>query len=254
MARKRTKKALYELIGKAATKTPHIEVEQSAKPEKNISEQRREGQGTAQIPQRSKRLPNKPRLIQFNAGRVEMSIPYEVGAALLLTVVLLVLMAFQLGKRQRDADENLPANRAEIEQPIETDGGERSPAEAGTENVSAVESESSSVSGEENKTAEIQQGGDHVIVIQEFGRSKDLMPVQKHFANHGIDTSIVQQHRRYFLVTSKTFENPHNKGTNGQKMLQKIREVGARYKGKAPEGFETFAPNYFKDAYGKKIK
>jgi hypothetical protein len=58
----------------------------------------------------------------------------------------------------------------------------------------------------------------------------------------------------YFLQTKNRYNNPGTPGTDGYKALQKIIEVGAKYKGQAPPGYVTFAPNFFSDAYGKKVK
>jgi hypothetical protein len=59
---------------------------------------------------------------------------------------------------------------------------------------------------------------------------------------------------RYFLQTKNRYDNPGTPGTNGHKALQEIISVGAKYKGKAPPSYETFAPHFFSDAYGKKVK
>jgi hypothetical protein len=48
------------------------------------------------------------------------------------------------------------------------------------------------------------------------------------------------------------YENPEMSGTDGFKMKQRIINIGAKYK--ASKGYETFAPYFFKDAYGKKVR
>ena len=80
-----------------------------------------------------------------------------------------------------------------------------------------------------------------------------MAPVQTHFAGYGIATEIANWGGQYFLITKDRYDNLSTPGTEGYKALQRIVEVGAKYKGKAPEGFETFAPHYFKDAYGMKV-
>ena len=59
---------------------------------------------------------------------------------------------------------------------------------------------------------------------------------------------------RYFLQTKDRYSNPDKSGTNGYEAKKMITEVGAKYKGNAPAGYESFAPHYFSDAYGKKVK
>jgi hypothetical protein len=74
------------------------------------------------------------------------------------------------------------------------------------------------------------------------------------FAKYNLDAGRLPSGDGFLLVTADFFENPRLAGTNGYKMLQKIIEVGARYKGKAPSGYESFAPNYFSDAYPMKMR
>jgi hypothetical protein len=82
----------------------------------------------------------------------------------------------------------------------------------------------------------------------------DLKAVEAHFLENGIELEIVQQGGLYFLQTKQRYDNPNTPGTDGFKAKQKIAEVGAKYKGKAPPGYETFAPRYFSDAYGRKVE
>ena len=89
------------------------------------------------------------------------------------------------------------------------------------------------------------------IVIQTFHRKDDLIPVQQYYAGHGIVTEIRVISGRFYLVTENKYENPANPGTDGNKARQTIRTLGADYK--APEGFESFAPNLFGDAFGMKF-
>ena len=95
--------------------------------------------------------------------------------------------------------------------------------------------------------------GNNVIVLVVYDSLPDLAPVQAHFSEYEIDTEIVTESGRYFLQTKQRYDNPATVGSDGYKAKQKIVEVGAKYKGKAPAGHETFAPNYFSDAYGKKV-
>ncbi len=115
--------------------------------------------------------------------------------------------------------------------------------------------------------------GDHWIVLAQYKRQEDFGPVIQHFRENGINLGPVSlvDLRKYFatnnlnasvlpsgdgflLVTADAFGNPQIAGTNGFKMKQRITEVGAQYKGKAPSGYESFAPKYFSDAYGMKIR
>jgi len=57
---------------------------------------------------------------------------------------------------------------------------------------------------------------------------------------------------RYFLQTIDKYDNPMRPGTDGYRARQKIVEIGRQYR--APENLESFAPNYFDDAYGKRVE
>ena len=94
--------------------------------------------------------------------------------------------------------------------------------------------------------------GSNVIVLTQFRTSRDLGPVQEHFASQGIATEILQSGSVYFLVTQARYDG-FKTGSDGYLAKQRITEIGADYKGKAPEGYETFGPRYFSDAYGKKV-
>ena len=106
------------------------------------------------------------------------------------------------------------------------------------------------VNGEKTELAESK--GNNRIVIQEYQVRAHLEPVQQYFAQFGIETEIIPIDNQWFLVTKAKYEeNPKRPGTDGYLAKQKIIEFGAQYK--APQGYETFAPHFFKDAYGMKF-
>ena len=94
--------------------------------------------------------------------------------------------------------------------------------------------------------------GDHVIVIATYVKREQLIPVQDYFRSNGIATEIMRRGSYYLLVTRDRFESPRRTGSDGYRMLQKIRSVGAGYK--APGGYESFGRTPFQDAYGMKVK
>jgi hypothetical protein len=93
--------------------------------------------------------------------------------------------------------------------------------------------------------------GSNRIVIQTYDKRADLELVQYHFAEGGIETEIRNIGGTFYLVTKNKYDNPNREGTDGYAAKQQIIKWGARYK--APQGYETFAPNLFKDAYGMKF-
>lgn len=94
--------------------------------------------------------------------------------------------------------------------------------------------------------------GDHIIVIVAYTKQEHLIPVGTYFRQNGIETEVVQQGGYFLLVTRQRYENPEKTGTDGYKMKQTIKRIGAGYK--APDGFERFSSTPFQDVYGKKVK
>jgi hypothetical protein len=232
----------------------------------NTAEQetaRRQENNVVDMPGTASQWRKKPRIVQFNAGRFEFSIPYQVVVAIFLGLILAVLAAYRLGQfssvpqRQEGAvadeetqaaDEKSSTDRAMTDimprpAPVRQ---ELPPAEA----VSREEPDSQAT--KETEPEPVNPTGTNVIVLVQYDRLADLSPVQDHFAQHGIETVIVPEGGRYFLQTKNLFDNPERPGTDGYKMKQRIIEVGRSYK--APPGNETFASRLFSDAYGKKVK
>ena len=241
MARYRKKKPFYEVVGK-----PRSSFGYSREVERLRSEKSGGDKPDVKAPKTPLVWSRRPRLLQLSAGRVEMSIPYPLAIAVLLGIVLLGLVVFRFGqaagKGQNAAGVGveLPASAEKVgEAPAElADLQIRQPMETGGPVVESAAAGS----------------GDNVIVMVQYPVKADLIPVQEHFAEYGIGTEIIREGDWYFLVTKDRYNNPEKAGTDGYKAKQKIIEVGAKYKNKAPEGYETFAPHFFKDAYGRKVQ
>jgi hypothetical protein len=248
----RGKKALYEVMSKARSKPGYGRALQQPPAEKTgedtpVAKQNIVGgtqKGTA-------KWWRKPRFVQLNAGRIEFSMPYQVAVAVGLVLVLVLLASYRLG--QRSSALSGPQGRG---QP----GGQtpqvqkEAPTGPATSNVPRPSAPLESAPPKPEKVEPVKPAGTNVIVLVQYDAMADLLPVQAHFAENGIDTEIVTENGRYFLQTRQRYDNPATPGTDGYKARQKIAEVGAKYKGKAPPGYEPFAPYYFSDAYGKKVE
>jgi hypothetical protein len=280
MARKRGKKALYEVMSKAREKPGFGRTLEKMLPEKPAPKKEEEivevvvkkkPKADVETSKTTAKWWKKPRVVQFNLGRIEFSIPYQVGVALILGTVLLALATFQLGKKMDSIDNptKLTVNTANIsnqENPI----GQQEEPEIMLPSAPVEEVINNSLKPEEpikeikdepkvkpesTESVTPKPTANNVIVLVQFGSREDLRPVQAHFADHGIDTEIVQEKGIYFLQTKDRYvNNPGTPGTDGYEALQQIIKVGALYKGKAPPNYETFAPHFFSDAYGKKVK
>ena len=262
MARKRGKKALYEVMSKARNKPGYGRTLEKMRPKKPVPKKEnlktnKDSEADVETSKAAAKWWRKPRVVQFNVGRIEFSMPYQLGVALVLGSVLLVLAAFRLGQKYYLPDKNTTERAENITKPpIQEKQIEQQKVSDVIEQAAPIE-ESPLLKIEEPKPAEPvtpKSTGNNVIVLVQFGSREDLRPVQAHFLEYGIETEIVMEKGRYFLQTKNRYDNPGTPGTDGYKALQEIIKVGAKYKGKAPPSYETFAPNFFSDAYGKKVK
>lgn len=238
MVRSRKKKALYEVIGKAGSRSGYDRKLEPLHPEEPGKETTA-GANSVSRPTGIAMWPRRPRMLQFTAGRMEISVPYQIAVAMILGVVLVLLVVFRMGegyaKRQATGEQAAPA--AETLQPEPPDaivGAPPQPAVA---------------AAQEAKPAEPM--GNNRIVIQTYQLRTHLVPVQEYFARLGIETRIARIGDWYYLMTVEKYDNPDRPGTDGYVAKQRIIDLGAKYK--APTGFESFAPNLFKDAYGMRF-
>jgi hypothetical protein len=251
MARdQRGRKALYEVMSRVRTKPDFGKpVEQMAPSRPVENEPVVQQKSEAATPKSTAKWWRKPRIVQLNAGRIEFSVPFQIAVAAGLVLVLLLVASYRLGQFSARAGQQEPAGQvpqARNEVPAQPAANDVRQPPAKVENTPP-------------KTGKIEPAKpvapkNNVIVLVEYNAMADLQPVQVHFLENGIELEIVQQGGRYFLQTRQRYDNPATPGTDGYKALQRIKGVGAKYKGKAPPGYESFAPRYFSDAYGKKVE
>jgi len=248
----RGKKALYEVMSKARSKPGYGRMLSQPPAKKTVEDEPAAQQKAAAATQKAgAKWWRKPRIIQLNAGRIEFSVPYQVAVAAGLVLVLVLLASYRLG--QRSSAESGPPGAA---QP----GGQtpqvqkEAPTRPAASDVPRPSAPRESAPPKPERVEPVKPAGTNVIVLVQHDAMADLLPVQAHFAEAGIELEIVQQGGLYFLQTKQRYDNPATPGTDWYKAKQKIAEVGAKYKGKAPPGYATFAPHYFSDAYGKKVE
>ncbi|MBW7990375.1 MAG: hypothetical protein FVQ84_10225 [Planctomycetes bacterium] len=262
MARKRGKKALYEVMSKARNKPGFGRTLKKMRPKKPVPRKdepvtNNKSAADVETSKTAAKWWRKPRVVQFNVGRVEFSMPYQLGVALVLVSVLLIVAAFRLGQYLTDSNPNEPAKNV-MEPTIQEKQIEQQEVTNVIEPPApADEEESTLLTIEEPEPAQPvtpKSTGNNVIVIQQWGAKEDLRPVRAHFAEYGIETEIVLEKGNFFLQTKNRYNSTKTSGTDGYKALQEIIRVGAKYKGQAPPNYETFATHFFSDAYGKKVK
>jgi hypothetical protein len=225
------KKALYEVIARGRTKAGYEQIQtkvEQAKPAEPAIQQPSEE--PVSTPPSVVRWVRKPRFVQINSGRIEFSMPYQVGIAVVLGILLVLVIVFRLGERVGSKKETrlTPASRtsAQVKEQI-------TPAK----DASAEQAASK---------------GRNRIVIKMYQVREQLLPVKEYFDKTGVATEIIEKNNWYYLVTKNGYDNPDKPGTDGYLARQKIVELGAGYK--APPGYETFrradGKSPFSDAFG----
>ena len=243
------KKALYEVIGRAGSKSGYEQLHP------NIAA----GENPSTNPET---LPNvvrwvrKPGFVQLNAGRIEFSIPYQVGIAIALGILLAAVVLFRLGQRvgNRDIPANTPAakpvvNPSTLVRPAESKPVTPKPVTQDTPVVTqptAQDTSAAAVAANQPTST-----GKNRIVLKVYQVRSHLEPAKEYFDKMGVATEIIEKGSWYYLVTKNKYDNPERAGTDGYLARQKIIELGAGYK--APVGFETFGPKPFSDAFGMRF-
>ena len=244
MVVRRKKTALYEVINKNNLKSSYRKTLQQLHP-KGLEKDVPAAKSAVPVPERLGKWPRKPRIVQFNDGRIELSMPYQLVIAVLLGVILLLLVVFRMGQIDYLKKQKMSVSAAET--PKSTQQATSQPT-IGTTQLSAG-TEVAAINAE--KAEPPNSKANNQIVIQTYRLRTHLVPVKQYFAQFGIETEIKKIDDWYYLVTKDKYENPEKSGTDGYFAKQKIIELGAEYK--APQGYETFGSKPFHDAYGQRF-
>jgi len=259
MVFKRKKMALYEVLGKTGTKPRSGKIPVQPPPQGASGHKSDTTSFPVMPPGRAARWPSGPKMLLFSAGRVEISLPYQIAIAILLGLILLILVAFRLGQ-------NLSSKTVESSVVVPKDAQKlaESPVVGSTLRRSSVQASSPQVEAPEKaepvkKVSPVVQkpaaadtkSGNNRIVIQTWWVKEQLEPVKEYFAKCGIETEIIKESEWYYLVTKEKYDNPDRPSTDGYTAKQKIIELGAKYE--LPPGLANFGPEPFHDAYGKRF-
>lgn len=242
----RKRPALYEAISKGRSKYVYGNSLQQTAPANDTEDHVEKTPSSLPVI----KWPTKPKIFQFNSGRVELSIPYQLAIAIAMLMVLVMLIFFRLGrvgsKKAVEVAQDKPAAAAPavVVAPVQV----QKVVPKVQQPVPVVENTAVTM----QKEPLVVDKRDQHIVLAQYAVAKDFEPVQKYFAENGIETVIEHRQNVYFLVTKEKFENTTKAGSDGFIMKNKIKKIGAGYK--APPGFERFTPRLFSDAYGEKVK
>ena len=173
-------------------------------------------------------------------------------AAITAGLIILLALVFILGMEyQQGTSTDLPKGQSE---PVEINvaNAARTVKTVPPANVRQTEPVKPPVAKKLPPAETIATKGTNAIVIVAYTKKDDLKHVQEYFKKNGIDTEVIQRGSYYLLVTKEWFDNPDREGTDGYRMKESIKKIGAAYK--APEGFERFGTTPFQDVYGMKMK
>jgi hypothetical protein len=189
----------------------------------------------------------KTRMFGLNNGRVEAFIPYTIAVTIVMALVLLLIGSFRLGQiigksntesSAKNTDSAAETTIALDKEKVAKEMARSSVAKDGTAALAVTESA---------------KGGEYVIVLAEVKNvqnAKDFEPAKQFFDERGIPTEIKNFRGSCFLVTKGRYDSVA-RGTPGLAIIEKIGQVGAKYK--APAGYGGFGSKPFSDAYGKKM-
>ena len=243
MAHERRRISMYEVMSKGQLKAGLNKTLKKQRPEKTEIEVKIPAEKPLPVPGKTAYWRRKPKLVQFNAGRVEISLPYPIAIAVLLGIILLFVVALWLGEVGYFSRGGVSPGSV-LKNPVGTTVEGPTGRREGTDIEEGIRTDTTIT--ETDKTA-----GKNRIVIQTYDKRADLELVQYHFAEGGIETEIRKIGDRFYLITVNKYDNHGKAGTDGYAAREQIIKLGAQYK--APQGYETFAPKLFKDAYGMKF-
>jgi hypothetical protein len=235
--------ALYEVIGKTGSKPRYDKLSEQSHPQESGDHKSDTTGFAATSLGRAARWPRRPRMLLFNAGRVEISLPYQLAVVILLGFVLLILVAFRLGQNLSSK-----AVKSSIVVPKSTQKLTERPVVEVPEKAEPVKKVPPTV---QKPVVADAKGSNNRIVIQTWRVKEQLEPVKEYFARCGIETEIISEGDWYYLVTKEKYDNPDKPGTNGHAVRQRIIELGAKYE--PLQGSASFGPQPFHDAYGKRF-
>jgi hypothetical protein len=194
----------------------------------------------------------KPKIFGLNNGRIEFFLPYPIAITIVMALVLLLVGSFRIGQtvgKNNTEEFNAKNTDTVAETTIALDT-----AKVAKEMARSVVAKHAAVTPTQATTTESAvKGGDYAIVLTELknaASARDLEPAKQYFDEHGIPTEIKNIRGSYFLVTTEKYDG-FSRGTTGYDAIEKIKQVGAKYK--APSGYGGFGSKPFSDAYGRKM-
>ena len=214
LMRKRGQRSLYEVVGKAKLKPGASDP--SSNCDSDLNEVSKPASTDKPAVNNLGNWPKKPRICQFNNGRIEFSIPYQLLVAVVLGVILLPLIAFRIGQSTDSQIEQKTGIKPLKVQKKEVYAGTAVVVPKKTQEV-VIEKPKENVSAVKETEVDLSsKTGSNRIVILTCDKLRDTEPVKEFFKGFGIETETRKlTNGRYLLVSSKKYDNPAKIGSNG---------------------------------------
>jgi hypothetical protein len=197
----------------------------------------------------------KPKIFGFNSGRIELFLPYPIAITAVMALVLLLVGSFRIGQwigKSNTGESVAKITDTATEATVTLDTAKVAK-EMARSAVAKYGTAAPATSSTTTESAAKGSEGEYAIVLAELkntSNARDLEPAKQYFDEHGIATEIKNVRGSYFLVTKDKYDSV-NRGTPGAGVIEKIGQIGAKYK--APPGYGGFGSKPFGDAYGRKM-
>ncbi len=207
MVFKRGRMALYEAVSKARLKSTPVKTVEPIRPEKPGEKPAIADTFLSKTTSEMVKWFKKPNFVQVNAGRVEISLPWQAAVAVVLVLILLLSVVFRLGQHSGFATAGQPANEVtHSPAPVAPSAVyNRTPAVVRPEIAEPAPRPMPTAARE---TPVVTSKGANRIVIASSARQADLETAKSFFAAEGIATEVRNFGSVYSLVTSGKYENP----------------------------------------------
>jgi hypothetical protein len=211
----------------------------------------------------------KPSMFGLVGGKIETYVPYPIAVTIVMGLALLLVIVFQVGHffgkhnsgvvkttgKSSEVIVNLADTAKVAREMARMSAAPVSKHRASAQSVTSASATMTVATERDDQTAKVAEakGGEYVIVLAEVKTTqtaKDLEPAKQYFDEHGVSTEIKNYRGAYFLVTTEKYDG-FSKSTAGYDAVEKIKQVGAKYK--PPQGYGGFGSKPFSDAYGRKM-
>jgi len=249
MARYRGQKALYEVIGKNRPRNDGGVESLHPDPDLEVHSGSRDEPAGIPVEDRWRR----PRAIQFNAGRIELTLSYWIPTVFGIVFIIGLLGAFRLGQWVSGPSSALNTVRNTSGSVPVVSGSLDTTEDKEILSFGNPDPLNSPPAAEAEEAPPPIRSGRNAIGILTYRDRTQLVPVMEYYQLNGIATEIIRMESGFILVTVERFrDNPTRQGSDGYDLLQQVIELGAKYR--PPRDYLGFNRESFEGAHGVLIQ